>query len=92
MLPAWGEPSSFNCAKAAHPDERAICADAELSRLDNIVNSGFQFLRRTLGHDRTNALALPLLRERQACGSEISCIKAPTRDDADIPIIWSADR
>jgi hypothetical protein len=50
-------------------------ADAELSRLDNIANTGFKFLRWTYGRERANSIALPLLRERQACGSEVSCIK-----------------
>jgi TPR repeat protein len=67
---------SFDCARAARPDEQAICASAELSRLDQIANSGYEFLRRIYGPQRANSLALPLLRARQACASDIVCIKS----------------
>lgn len=66
---------SFDCAKARLPDEVAICNSAELSQLDQLANSGYRFLRRVYGQ-RANALAWPLLRERQACGANIACIKS----------------
>jgi uncharacterized protein len=69
-------PPSFDCAKATRPDERVICADPELSRLDNVANSGYQFLRRTYGREQANSVTLPLLRARQACGPDAACIRA----------------
>jgi uncharacterized protein len=66
---------SFDCAKATRPDEVVICANPELSRLDQAANSGYEFLRRIYGRERANALTLPFLRERQVCRSDVACIR-----------------
>ena len=66
---------SFDCKKVKMPDERAICSDAELSRLDNLVVSGYNYLRSRYGAQFAEAIGKPLWRARQACGSNISCIK-----------------
>jgi uncharacterized protein YecT (DUF1311 family) len=72
----WVKGPSFDCAKATRPDEAAICASPELSRLDRAANSGYQFVRTIHGRERANSLTLPVLRARQACGSNVPCIKA----------------
>jgi hypothetical protein len=66
---------SFDCAKAKLPDERAICSDAELSQLDNLVVSGYNYVRSRYGTKFADAVGVPHWRARQACGSDVTCIK-----------------
>jgi hypothetical protein len=66
---------SFDCAKARLPDERAICSDAELSQLDILVASGYKYVRGHYGVKFADAIGVPLWRARQACGSDVTCIK-----------------
>lgn len=72
---ALAQAPSFNCAKATYPDERAICSNAELSQLDNVANAGYEYVRRVYGTQYSKSVTLPLLHARQACGSNIVCIK-----------------
>ena len=59
-LPASAKAPSFNCTKATHPDEFAICSNTELSQLDNIANAGYEYVRRVYGAQYANATTLPL--------------------------------
>ena len=72
---SFAQAPSFNCATDTHPDERAICSNAELSQLDNIANAGYEYVRRIYGTRYSKSVTLPLLHARQACGSNIICIK-----------------
>ena len=66
---------SFDCSKASLPDEFAICASQELSELDNVIAAGYAFLRASTGNDNARQVGLPLLRMRQACQGNVSCIR-----------------
>jgi hypothetical protein len=73
-----GQPTqgpSFDCKKARAPDELAICSDTELSRLDNLVVSGYNYLRSRYGARFAESIGDPLWRARHACGADVSCIK-----------------
>ena len=72
--PSTSSPS-FDCAKAAYPDERTICSNIELSQLDNVANAGYEYVRRAYGAQRARSVTLPLLLERRACGPDVACIK-----------------
>lgn len=72
---ALAQGPSFDCSKATHPDERAICSNAELSKLDVVANAAFEYVRHVYGHKYANSITLPLLRMRHACGSDVVCIK-----------------
>jgi hypothetical protein len=72
---AFAQAPSFNCVTDTHPDERAICSNAELSRLDNVANAGYEYVRRVFGSQYAKSITLPLLHARQACRSDIVCIK-----------------
>lgn len=67
---------SFDCARATLPDEYTICASQELSDLDNVMAAGYAFLRESTGNDNARKIGLPLLRMRQACKGNKSCIQA----------------
>jgi uncharacterized protein len=72
---ALAQAPSFDCAKATYPDEHAICSNAELAQLDNVANAGYEYVRRVYGSQYSKSVTLPLLHARQACGSDVACIK-----------------
>ncbi len=57
--PMWQGPS-FDCSKARMPDERAICSDAELSKLDNLVAGGYNYLRSRYGVQFAESIGAPI--------------------------------
>lgn len=65
---------SFDCAKAQAPDEKAICASPELSKLDSLVAAEFATFQATF--QPREKVARELLESRQACGDEFACIAA----------------
>ena len=66
---------SFDCTKARAPDEFAICSSVELSELDKAVTAGFEYVRAANGDLVARQINMPLFQGRQACGSDVSCIK-----------------
>jgi hypothetical protein len=67
---------SFECSRAARPDERAICNDDDLARRDQLGGQIFAMLARkpdTAGAG--NEESRKFLDKRRACGSEIGCIR-----------------
>jgi uncharacterized protein len=66
---------SFDCNKARLPDEFAICRTPQLAELDNLVAAGYAFLKSTGGRPFADEIGIPLWRLRQACGSDIDCIR-----------------
>jgi len=72
--------ASFDCAKARTPDERAVCADPNLSALDSEMGglwyafSRFPMMMGSSGARRDDAKQF--LTERGACGSNAGCIGA----------------
>jgi uncharacterized protein len=66
---------SFDCAKARTPDEFAICSSVELSELDKAVAAGYEYVRAANGEQAARQINTPLFQARQACGSEVDCIR-----------------
>src|SRR5262249_58908633 len=73
---AAGAKPSFDCRKAATPSEKAICADAELARIDRGIAAAFRQLKaelasqiETLAEEQTE-----FLKARDACGAEKACL------------------
>jgi hypothetical protein len=66
---------SFDCTKATYADERTICSNVELSQLDNVANTGYEYVRRVYGAQHAKLVALPMLLARRACGADAACIK-----------------
>ena len=69
------ESPSFDCTRAALPDERAICKNPELARLDRLVSAGYNYVRaarRAGGKQLGNAVAG---RYRRLCGANVDCIR-----------------
>jgi len=66
---------SFNCKSARAPDELVICANPELSQLDNAIVSGYAHLRQAKGDLFAKQTTVPLFQARQACGANRVCIR-----------------
>ena len=71
--------ASFNCARAATPNEIAICANPELSALDSEMGglwfaySQFPMLMGMNGNRQDEARAF--LAGRNACGANVPCLR-----------------
>lgn len=65
---------SFDCGRAQAEDETAICSSRKLAELDVIISEGYAQLQRQIGKKEARRIAGPLLKRRQACGSDMDCI------------------
>ena len=71
--------ASFDCNKATHPDEIAVCDNPNLSALDSEMGglwfaySKVPFLMGMNGNRQDEAHAF--LQTRAACGANVSCLK-----------------
>jgi uncharacterized protein len=66
---------SFDCAKAALPAEKAICADAQLSAIDRLIADAYKSFEPAYGGDKKE-IARGLVADRNACGADTVCIAA----------------
>ena len=73
--------ASFDCRKAAQPDEVAICSDPRLSALDDLVARAYAEARRGYGgtpdpKDRADALAdaRSFNARKGRCGADVGCL------------------
>ena len=70
---AAGTGPSFDCRKAGLPDEKAICADPQLSAVDVLIADAFKQFEPAFGGDKKQ-MARALIAERHACASDATCI------------------
>jgi uncharacterized protein len=66
---------SFDCAKASLPDEKAICADPQLSAIDRLIARAYKGFEPAYGGDK-KAIAQALNADRRQCGTETACLAA----------------
>ena len=80
--PSWA--ASFSCAKASTPTEKAICADAGLSKLDDRLSAAYREGVKLLSgaspeeNDALSAVKADQrawLGERNACGADTACLR-----------------
>lgn len=70
--------ASFDCKKARQADEKAICADRQLSELDVQVATTYRLLRGLFAMGMRGNLGdsqLAWLEQRRACGANRACLK-----------------
>lgn len=70
--------ASFDCKKATQADEKAICADRQLSELDVQVATTYRLLRGLFAMGMRGNLGdsqLAWLEQRRACGANKACLK-----------------
>jgi uncharacterized protein len=71
--------ASFPCAKAAAPDETAICAHLPLNDRDVEMATRFEILKSVLpmgGQAKLRDDQETWLAERRACGADVACLTA----------------
>jgi len=72
--------ASFDCSKAAAPDEKAICANPDLSALDSEMAGlyyGYKALPLLMGASGVRQdEAEAFLKQRSGCGSDVSCLRS----------------
>ena len=79
LAPTAGWCASFDCAKAAAPDEKAICADRTLNDLDVRMAALFEISQHFLGMGARGALQddqRAWLDQRRHCGADGACLAA----------------
>jgi hypothetical protein len=73
------EAASFDCAKAAKPDERAICANPDISALDSEMGGlWFAFSKVPMLMGSSGARmddAQEFLQKRAQCGGDVACLR-----------------
>jgi uncharacterized protein len=80
LLATPAHAASFDCSKAAAPDERAVCADPRLSEMDDLISGAFNEVKQTSNSQDEQTMfvgfARNFLKDRRACGADRSCILA----------------
>lgn len=70
--------ASFDCKKAKQADEKAICADRQLSEMDVQVATTYRLLRGLFAMGMRGSLGdsqLAWLEQRRACGANKACLR-----------------
>lgn len=79
LMPAAAPAASFDCAKAAKPDETAICTTPELSALDSEMGGlwfAFRKVPMLMGSNGARMDdAQAFLQQRAACAGDIACLR-----------------
>jgi uncharacterized protein len=78
-LPLKAEAASFDCAKAAKPDEIAICTNPDISALDSEMGGLWFAFRKVPMLMGSNGARMDdaqnFLQARAACGGNLSCLR-----------------
>jgi len=78
FAPGLAAAQSFNCHRAHYPDEKRICAEPALSRLDEQLAAVYNDAIRRLGPSRARQLdneESAWVVERRRCGADYGCIE-----------------
>jgi len=65
---------SFDCSKAKHADEIAICGDPRLGELDRLIAGADGALRSSQGREAADAISIRFWYQRGSCQSDASCV------------------
>ncbi|MBP0494255.1 lysozyme inhibitor LprI family protein [Pararoseomonas indoligenes] len=77
--PSAARAASFDCARAATADERAVCADPRLSELDDLLGKANRQARAEATPEEAPRLAVVargILADRRNCGTRRGCLLA----------------
>ncbi|EON13217.1 Lipoprotein LprI [Pandoraea communis] len=76
LEPLASHAASFDCTKAASATEKAICADAKLSKLDSDLAVVWKSVSRASGTPSLMASQRQWLKRRDTCGADVACLSA----------------
>jgi S1-C subfamily serine protease len=72
--PVVGVSPSFDGSKARTPSEIEICRSPRLAELDNILASGYAFIKKNQGRPAADAIGIPYLKAIAQCEGDEACI------------------
>ena len=72
--PAAGLVPSFDCNKARTASEIEICKSPKLAELDNILASGYAFIKKNQGRPAADVIGIPYWRAIAQCEGDEACI------------------
>jgi S1-C subfamily serine protease len=72
--PAAGVVPSFDCNKARTASEIEICRSPKLAELDNILASGYAFIKKNQGRPAADVIGIPNWRAIAQCEGDEACI------------------
>jgi len=72
--PVAGVSPSFDCNKARTPSEIGICRSPRLAELDNILASGYAFIKKNQGRPAADAIGIPYWKAIAQCEGDETCI------------------
>ncbi len=76
LLPLGPHAASFDCAKARLPEEKAICASPELSRMDDQLGHVYRKAREVTGNSAAFRKTVDdNWLKRRGCGGNTACIR-----------------
>jgi S1-C subfamily serine protease len=65
---------TFECNKARSPSEIEICRSPRLAELDNILASGYAFIKKNQGRPAADAIGIPYWKAIAQCEGDEACI------------------
>jgi hypothetical protein len=74
VVPTAAVNPSFDCNRARTPSEIKICRSPRLAELDNILASGYAFLKTTQGRLAADAIGIPYWKLIGRCEGDEGCI------------------
>jgi uncharacterized protein len=92
---AFGQGPSFDCAKAATKQEKLVCADAELSRRDELLAAAYRSAREAAKAEspaepgRVLEFQRAWLRDLRSCGDK-ECLRERYAEQMDLMNLWTA--
>src|SRR5208283_4095812 len=72
--PVVGVSPSFDCNKARTPSEIEICRSPRLAELDNILASGYAFIKTNQGRPSADSIGIPYWKAIGQCEGDEACI------------------
>ena len=75
LMPLTGQAASFDCKKASTAGEKAICADATLSKLDEELAQAYKQALKKGSKESVQAAQKAWLKEQRSCGADRSCLE-----------------
>ncbi|ACI55809.1 conserved hypothetical protein [Rhizobium leguminosarum bv. trifolii WSM2304] len=76
--------AGFDCSKAGSADEKIVCGDSQLSRLDELFNQRYAAQKKAAPDEDTVHVARNFLADRRDCADDRSCILS-----AYLAVLWN---
>jgi uncharacterized protein len=83
-FPAIGRAASFDCSKATYNDEAAVCANPNLSALDDLNAQAYARIVQKFGPSRYKFYAQDFMSSRRQCDAREACLATAYENSIEI--------